>query len=109
MVHLMSVDSVWLHGLQGHLRDTFVWLETLNFATITQIQQAFQQAAATLRLVVWQWDAADFQVIALGMAEPRWQISLHLTTYGVDYCSQVLRLIHAVNGVTFAQDMIDYL
>lgn len=43
------------------------------------------------------------------MAEPRWQILLHLTTHDVDHRSQVLRLIHDANGVTFAQDMIVYL
>jgi uncharacterized damage-inducible protein DinB len=72
MVHLMSVDQAWIHGLQGYPRDTFVWLDPLNFATIAQTQQAFQQAAATLLQVVWQWDVADLQATALGMVEPRW-------------------------------------
>lgn len=89
--------------------DTFVWLDPLNFAINAQTQQAFQQAAATLRQVVWQWDVADLQATALGMVEPRWQILLHLTTHGVDHRSQVLRLIYDANGVTFAQDMIVYL
>lgn len=109
MVHLMSVDSAWLHGLQGNPRDTFAWLDPLNFVTIAQTMQSFQQAATTLRHVVWQWDAHDLQAVALGMVEPRWQILLHLTTHGVDHRSQVLRLIHDRNGVTFAQDMIMYL
>ena len=109
MVHLMSVDQAWIHGLQGHPRDTIVWLDPLNFATITQTMQSFQQAATTLRHVVWQWDAHDLQAVVQGMSEPRWQILLHLTTHGVDHRSQVLRLIHDANGVTFAQDMIVYL
>jgi uncharacterized damage-inducible protein DinB len=62
-----------------------------------------------LQHAVDAWSASDLQAVAPGMQEPRWQILLHLTTHGVDHRSQVLRLIHDLNGATFAQDMIMYL
>ena len=41
MVHLMSVDQAWIHGLQGHPRDTFTKLNSLDSAIILSRQSNY--------------------------------------------------------------------
>ena len=106
MVHLMSVDAGWLNGLRGHPRESFVWLDANDFATIALTNAWAEQGMHDLAQQVALWSDDDLAQVPTGMNEMRWQVLVHLTTHGVDHRSQVLRLIHAAGGQTMPQDFM---
>lgn len=112
VVHMMSVQAVWLTRLQG--------------------QQARVQTAANYperSLIRAQWDATERRwrdyLASLSETdllntiesrpsdgrvhqEPVWEVMLHVVNHDTDHRAQVLQAMHSVGGKTMPQDWIYY-
>ena len=79
MVHLSSTDRRWLAGLKN-LAD--------YSSTLTEV---------------------DLNSPNDKVAEPRWQVILHIINHGTDHRSTVLQRLHEFGAPTFDQDFIMWL
>lgn len=104
MVHLFSTDRRWLTGIKdaedvGHLNFE-------DFQTKAMAREAFEKIAKDLADYISTLTEADLNAPNNKIAEPRWQILLHLINHGTDHRSTVLQRLHEFSAPTFDQDFI---
>lgn len=110
IVHLMSVDDIWLSGLRG--LDIPDWLNPEDFndrsvirAHWDNLEQRMREYLASLRDETlfekpFKVDE-DENLIA-------WQVLLQVVNHGTDHRAQILRLLHDMGVKTTSQDYIFY-
>jgi len=107
MVHLSSTDRRWLAGLKnledvGHLKFE-------DYTTRAQAQEAFESVAKDLVDYSSTLTEVDLNSPNDKVAEPRWQVILHIINHGTDHRSTVLQRLHEFGAPTFDQDFIMWL
>ena len=107
MVHLFSTDRRWLTGLRdaedvGHLNFD-------DFQTKAVAREAFEKIAKDLADYIRTLTDADLNAPNDKIAEPRWQVLLHMINHGTDHRSTVLQRLHEFGAPTFNQDFIMWL
>jgi uncharacterized damage-inducible protein DinB len=107
MAHLASTDRRWLAGLKnlpevGHL-------DLEEYQMRTQAREAFENVAKDLADYISMLTNDDLNQHTDKVAEPRWQILLHLVNHGTDHRATVLQKLNAFGTETFAQDFILWL
>jgi len=107
MVHLTSTDRRWLAGLKnledvGHLKFE-------DYTTCAQAQEIFENVMKDLSEYSSALTEADLNTPNDKVAEPRWQILLHLVNHGTDHRSTVLQRLHEFGAPNFDQDFIMWL
>ena len=107
MVHLFSTDHRWMTGVRdaqdvGHLN-----LE--DFQTKAAAREAFEKIAKELEDYSSTLTEADLDSPNDKIAEPRWQILLHIINHGTDHRSTVLQHLNEYGAPTFDQDFVIWL
>ena len=107
MVHLFSTDRRWMTGLRdakdvGHLNFDDFQSKAVAREASEKIAKDLADYAATLT-------EADLDSPNDKIAEPRWQILLHIINHGTDHRSTVLQRLHEFGAPTFDQDFIMWL
>ena len=107
MVHLVSTDRRWLAGLKnqpdvGHLNFE-------DYSTRVTAREAFQNVTKDLTEYISTLTREDLNENTDQVAEPRWQILLHLVNHGTDHRATVLEKLHEFGAPTFPQDFIIWL
>jgi len=104
MVHLASVDRRWLAGLRnlediGHLKFE-------DYSTRAAAREIYESVMKDLAEYIPTLTEADLNLPNDKIAEPRWQILLHIINHGTDHRSTVLQRLHEFGAPTFDQDFI---
>ena len=107
MVHLASVDRRWLAGLKnledvGHLKFE-------DYETRSAARHIFENVMKDLAEYSSTLTEADLNSPNKKIAEPRWQILLHIINHGTDHRSTVLHRLHEFGAPTFDQDLVIWL
>jgi len=107
LVHLTSADRRWLVGIKnaedvGHLK-----LE--DFQTRAAAYKAFESVTKDLADYISTLTEAELNAHNDKVAEPRWQVLLHIINHGTDHRSTVLQRLHEFGAPTFDQDFIMWL
>jgi len=107
MVHLASTDRRWLAGLKnledvGHL--TFE-----DYSTRTAAREIFESVLKDLAEYASTLTDSDLSSPNDKVAEPRWQVILHIINHGTDHRATVLQRLHEFGAPTFDQDFIIWL
>lgn len=109
IVHLAGVDGRWLRGLQGQPDARSFNPPPEQFATRETVFALWDPIERELLAFVQSQDEAALQRKPPGLAEPAWQVILHLANHGTDHRAQLLRSLHDLGAPSFAQDLILYL
>jgi uncharacterized damage-inducible protein DinB len=104
MVHLASTDRRWLAGLKnledvGHLKFE-------DYSTRAQARGAFENVTKDLAEYSNTLTESDLNTPNDKVAEPRWQVILHIINHGTDHRSTVLQRLHEFDAPTFDQDFV---
>lgn len=107
MVHLASVDRRWLAGLRnledvGHLKFE-------DYSTRAAAREIYESVMKDLAEYIPTLTEADLNLPNDKIAEPRWQILLHIINHGTDHRSTVLQRLHEFGAPTFDQDFVIWL
>lgn len=107
MVHIASTDRRWLAGLKdqpdvGHLNAG-------EYSTRAAARVEFQAGATDLAQYLSTLTDEDLKKHTDQVAQPRWQILLHLVNHGTDHRATVLQKLHEFGAPTFPQDFIIWL
>ena len=107
MVHVTSTDRRWLAGLKnqpdvGHLNAKEYPTRAAAREIMEDVSSDFLEFVSTLT------DETLYQNTDQ-VAEPRWQILLHLVNHGTDHRATVLQQLHEFGAPTFPQDFIIWL
>ena len=107
MVHVTSTDRRWLAGLKnqpdvGHLNAEEYPTRAAAREIMEDVSSDFLEFVSTLT------DETLYQNTDQ-VAEPRWQILLHLVNHGTDHRATVLQQLHEFGAPTFPQDFIIWL
>ena len=107
MVHLASVDRRWLAGLRnledvGHLKFE-------DYLTRAAAREIYESVMKDLAEYIPTLTEADLNLPNDKIAEPRWQILLHIINHGTDHRSTVLQRLHEFGAPTFDQDFVIWL
>lgn len=106
LVHLASVDTRWLSGLQG--QEPPAHADSADYPTRDAVRAYCQQAAAAVIAYVQTLDEASANAMPGEIPAPRWQIIAHMVNHGTDHRAQMLRVLHDYGAPTFDQDLILY-
>lgn len=104
MVHLASTDRRWLAGLKN--QEDVGHLKFEDYSTRAQAREIFENVMKALAEYRSTLTAADLNSPNDKVAEPRWQVLLHLINHGTDHRSTVLQRLHEFGAPTFDQDFI---
>jgi uncharacterized damage-inducible protein DinB len=104
MVHLASTDRRWLAGLKN--QEDVGHLKSEEYSTRAQARELFENVMRDLAEYRSTLTAADLHSPNDKVAEPRWQVLLHLINHGTDHRSTVLQRLHEFGAPTFDQDFI---
>ena len=107
MVHLSSTDRRWLAGLKN--REDVGHLKFEDYTTRAQAREAFESVAKDLADYSSTLTEVDLNSPNDKVAEPRWQVILHIINHGTDHRSTVLQRLHEFGASTFDQDFIMWL
>lgn len=107
MVHLASTDRRWLAGLKNQPDVGHLSFE--DYSTRERAREISQEIARHLIAYVSTRTDADLNGHTEQVAEPRWQILLHLINHGTDHRATVLQKLHDLGAPTFPQDFIIWL
>ena len=107
MVHLASTDRRWLAGLKN-LEDVGQ-LKSEDHTTRAQARDVFETMAKDLAEYASALTEADLNTPNDKVAEPRWQVILHIINHGTDHRATVLQRLHEFGAPTFDQDFIMWL
>ncbi len=111
IVHLMSVDEIWLNELQGIEPSEPLPLANVDDRNIIRaywdnLEQRMRDYLAALR---------DDMLFDTPIKEPEedrdlivWQVLLHVVNHGTDHRAQLLRLLNDLGVKTTSQDYIFY-
>ena len=107
IVHLASVDRRWLAGLKnledvGHLKFE-------DYETRAAARKIFENVLKDLADYSSTLTEADLNASNDKVAEPCWQVILHILNHGTDHRSTVLQRLHEFGAPTFDQDFISWL
>ena len=107
MVHLASTDRRWLAGLKnledvGHLKFE-------DYSTRAAARAIYETVMKDLTEYIPTFTEADLNTSNDKVAEPRWQILLHIINHGTDHRSTVLQRLHEFGAQTFDQDFVIWL
>jgi uncharacterized damage-inducible protein DinB len=107
MVHLASTDRRWLAGLKN--REDVGHLKFEDYTTRAQAREAFESVAKDLADYSSTLTEVDLNSPNDKVAEPRWQVILHIINHGTDHRSTALQRLHEFGAATFDQDFIMWL
>ena len=109
LVHLVTIETRWLRGLQGDANARAFQLEPAEYPDRKAVRELWEAHTQMVQEVVKKFDGDMLDQPAAGMNEPAWQILMHLVIHGVDHRAQILRGLHDLGVATFPQDFIIYL
>ena len=107
MVHLASTDRRWLAGLKN--REDVGHLKFEDYTTRAQAREAFESVAKDLADYSSTLTEVDLNSPNDKVAEPRWQVILHIINHGTDHRATVLQKLTELGAPTFDQDFIMWL
>lgn len=107
MVHLASTDRRWLAGLEN--QPDIGHLSFEDYPTRAAAREISQEVARQLTEYVSTLADTELNEHTEQVAEPRWQILLHLINHGTDHRATILQKLHDLGAPTFAQDFIIWL
>lgn len=109
LLHLAAVDGRWLRGLQGQPDARAFNLQPADYPTPAQVLALWEPIERDFLAYVMAQDEAALQRSLPGVAEPAWQVILHMVNHGTDHRAQLLRCLHDLGAPTFPQDLILHL
>jgi uncharacterized damage-inducible protein DinB len=104
MVHLASTDRRWLAGLRN--QEDVGHLNFEEYSTRAQAREIFENVMKDLATYGSTLTSADLNSANDKVAEPRWQVLLHLINHGTDHRATVLQRLYEFGAPTFDQDFI---
>lgn len=108
MVHLATVDTRWLRGLQESPDARGFRLKPEDYPTRESALAVWEQAADEVTTYVTGLDETALERTVPGMPMATWQVLLHIANHGTDHRAQVLRALHDFGAPTFDQDAAYY-
>ena len=100
-VHILNVDERWFSGLRGDKVPG--WYLTSRYKEFDMVRRKWDRVETYMR--EYLEGLTDDMLEA--EFEPRfktWQVLYHVLNHGTDHRAQLLAALHAVGGLTFAQD-----
>ena len=107
IVHIISTDRRWLAGLKN--QSDVGHLNAEEYSTRAAARKVFEDIATEWAEYIPTLTSDDLNQHTDQVAEPRWQILLHLVNHGTDHRATILQKLHELGAPTFPQDFIIWL
>jgi uncharacterized damage-inducible protein DinB len=109
IVHVATVDTRWLGGLQERPEARQFMLDASDYVTREQARALWDATARAVSDYVGSLDDESLERHPRGLPGPVWQVLAHLVNHGTDHRAQILRALYDLGAPTFDQDLILYL
>lgn len=106
MVHLLTVEGVYLRALQANTMWKRYGLQEAECVDQYSLHAVAKRNAKEWSAYIENLPEAALQETVQGMIGPTWQIIVHVVNHGTDHRAQVLRLLHDYGAPTIEQDML---
>jgi uncharacterized damage-inducible protein DinB len=110
MVHLANTDSNWLAGLKNIPEEQDAPRKKYeDYPDRASVRAFWDETAKDVTDYAETLTEAELNENPMDIANPRWQVILHIINHGTDHRSTVLQRLHEFGAPTFDQDFIMWL
>ena len=110
MVHLANTDSNWLAGLKNTPEsDDKPRRKYEDYPDRASVRGFWDKTARDVAKYSETLSEEALNENPVDIANPRWQVLLHIINHGTDHRSTVLQRLHEFGAPTFDQDLIFWL
>jgi uncharacterized damage-inducible protein DinB len=110
MVHLANTDSNWLAGLKNIPEDQDAPTRKYeDYPDRAGVRVFWNATAKDIADYAETLTEAELNENPTDIANPRWQVILHIINHGTDHRATVLQRLHEFGAPTFDQDFIMWL
>jgi uncharacterized damage-inducible protein DinB len=101
IVHVATVDSRWLQGLNEQPGARAFNLNPADYPSRNSARELWDTTSKQVTDYVASLDEANLAQIPQGMGGPVWHVVVHLVNHGTDHRAQILRALHDFGAPTF--------
>jgi uncharacterized damage-inducible protein DinB len=110
MVHLANTDLNWLAGLKNIPEEQDAPKKKYeDYPDRASVRAFWDETAKDVTDYAETLTEAELNENPMDIANPRWQVILHIINHGTDHRSTVLQRLHEFGAPTFDQDFIMWL